>query len=232
MMRHGLNYKNLIPAQAGIHAFALSLKKVDPRLRGDEENNNRINGEAGIAIGMILFVIAILATLAIAISAGGSTGAGSTISADRVANDTKSQAFLIRSKILSCFTYGYERGDLADKYPDGASPGVLVENLTCPSYPDGLTSLWSGQEPAQLPPPTPGFDKWVYVNAGATGGRCIRIQPSTGNAANTGYKNGLVQASATFSSTELVYNPASADQRFIIWITQPSGTASTDCTTQ
>jgi hypothetical protein len=141
----------------------------------------------------------------------------------------KSQANLIRNKILECFTNGYDRGDLVDKYPASTGNGTLVENLDCPSYNTGAQNLWAGQSPATLPKAPNGFDKWVYVNAGASGGRCVRIQPSSGNTADVGLKGGLAQAANAFSSMELIYDPNSSSQRFIIWITKPTGAASVDC---
>ena len=189
---------------------------------------HRLPAESGIAIGMILFVIAMLAVIGIAVSASGNF-MGTTITPDRVSADIKAQANLIRSKILECYTYGYDRGDLSDKYPLSTGTGTAVSALDCLSYPAGLQGLWTGQSPASLPPPPSGFDAWVYKNAGAAGGRCIRIQPSTGKATNVGLKNGLAQVSSYFSSNELSYDSNSASQRFIIWITKPTVAADTDC---
>jgi hypothetical protein len=191
--------------------------------------HSRLRSDSGIAIGVILFVIALIAVISIAMGASGNF-MGSTITPDRVTADIKSQANLIRNKILECFTNGYDRGDLPDRYPSSTGTGTLVEALDCPSYGAGQTSMWMGQSAATLPPPTGGFDKWVYVNAGASGGRCIRIQPSTGNTTNEGIKNGLIQASSNFSAMELTYDSNGASQRFILWITRPSGTPSADCT--
>lgn len=186
----------------------------------------RLASDAGIAIGIILFIISILAVLAIAISASGNF-MGTTITPDRVYHDTKSQANLIRNKILECYTYGYDRGDLTDKYPASTGNGTAVDSLDCPSYTSGQQNLWTGQSPASLPPPPTGFGSWYYVNAGASGGRCIRIQPSTPT--DVGIKNGLGQVSSAFAGNELVYDSASSSQRFILWITRPTGTASADC---
>lgn len=202
----------------------------------------RASSEAGIAIGVILFVVALLAVIGVSMSAGSNT-VGSTIVSDTVRNNIKSQANLIRSKILECNQYSFDRGELGDKYPyagaNGASFGAtpqLVEDLHCMAFvaegttlPDTRTSLWSGAHAATLPPPSPGFDKWVYVNAGPTGGRCIRVQPNAGNANDVGIKTGLAQVQGAFSSQEVVYDPNSSSQRFILWITAPSGTVSADC---
>jgi hypothetical protein len=197
--------------------------------------SERIVPDAGIAIGVVLFVVALLGVIAMAMTAGSNT-VGSTIISDRVRSDLKSQANLIRSKILECNQYSFERGELADKYPASTGSGTLVEALDCLAFvaegtalPNNLTSLWSGAHAATLPPPTAGFDKWVYVNAGASGGRCIRIQPLPANTGDVGIKTGLAQAFSAFSSQEIVYDPNSASQRFILWITAPSGTVSANC---
>lgn len=195
----------------------------------------RVRGDAGIAIGVVLFVVALLAVIGLSMSAGTNT-VGSTIAADTVRNNIKSQANLIRSKILECNQYSFDRGELADKYPASTGTGTLVESLDCLAFvaegtplPDNRTNLWSGAHAASLPPPSPGFDSWYYVNAGATGGRCIRIQPLAANVNDVGIKTGLSQVFSAFSSQEVVYDPNSASQRFILWITKPSGTVSADC---
>jgi len=188
--------------------------------------NTRLSRNSGIAIGMILFIIAVIAVLSIAISASGNF-MGTTVTPDRVSADVKSQANLIRNKILECYTYGYERGDLVDKYPSSTGTGTPVSDLNCPSYPTGLTNIWAGQSPASLPPPPGGFDKWYYVNAGASGGRCARIQPLS--TTDVGLKNGLLQASSVFDANELSFDANSGSLRFILWITKPTGSPSADC---
>jgi hypothetical protein len=188
--------------------------------------NSRFSSQAGIAIGPILFVIALMAVIGIAMSSSNNFTT-STITPDRVSADIKSQANLIRNKILECYTNGYDRGDLPDKYPASTGNGTLVEVLECPSYNSGSQNLWSGQSPASLPPPPAGFHKWYYVNAGVSGGRCIRIEPTS--TSDLGLKNGLVQASTSFSTMELLYDTNSTTQRFILWITRPSGSPSADC---
>ncbi len=187
--------------------------------------SRRFSSRSGIAIGMILFVIAIIAVISIAISAS-SNFTGSTITPDRVSADVKSQANLIRNKILECYTNGYDRGDLPDKYPSSTGNGTLVEDLDCPSYNSGAQNIWAGQSPASLPPPPRGLNDWYYVNAGSSGGRCIRIQPASADAS---VKQGLTQASSSFSSMELSYDTGKDAPRFIVWITRPTGTVSDDC---
>lgn len=197
--------------------------------------SKRLHPDAGIAIGMILFVIALLAVIGIAMGASGNF-MGTTVTPDRIMADLKAQANLIRSKILECNQYSFERGELADKYPSSSGNGTLVESLDCNAFvaegtslPSPMTNLWSGAHPATLPPPTTGFDKWYYVNAGASGGRCIRIQPLAGFVNDLGVKNGLVQTATFFSSQEVVFDPNSSSLRFILWITKPTGTVSADC---
>lgn len=199
----------------------------------DVASNRRIASDAGIAIGVILFIVAILGVVTVAMSSGSST-VGSTISTDRVRTDIKSQANLIRSKILECNQYSFDRGELADKYPSSTGTGTLVSALHCLAFDStGSTSantpLWTGAHPATLPPPPTGMDSWYYKNAGASGGRCIRIQPLAPSVNDQGIKNGLSQAFSAFSSQEAVYDSNSSSQRFILWITAPSGAASADC---
>lgn len=189
---------------------------------------HRPSTQAGIAIGAILFVLALLAVIAAAIT-NSSNFMGTTITPDRLSAELKSQAHLIRNKILECFTNGYDRGELADKYPSSSGNGTLVSALECPSYGTGTESLWTGQSPASFPAKPSGLDDWYYVNAGASGGRCIRIQPSAGNTSDVGILGGLGQAASAFSSMELVYDSGSGSKRFILWITRPSGAASADC---
>lgn len=190
----------------------------------------RLHPESGIAIGIILFVVAMMAVLGIAISSSGNF-MGTTVTPDRVSAEIKSQANLIRSKLLECYSYGRatERGDLSDLYPTTTGNGTTIDALDCPSYSAGQQNIWTGQSPASLPATPTGFDAWVFVNAGAVAGRCIRIQPASGFATDVGIKNGLAQVANNFSSNELVYDSNSSSQRFILWITRPSGVASADC---
>lgn len=208
--------------------------------------NNRFASDAGIAIGAILFVVALLGVIAVAMSSG-SSSVGTNIAADRVRNDIKIQANLIRAKILECNQYSIDRGNLPDKYPSSTGTGAAlstVRSLNCLAFDiveDGSgnaqatlnTPLWTGAHAASLPPTSTGFEEWKYKNAGAVGGRCIRIQPLAANVSDPGIKNGLAQAFTAFSSLagteEAVYDSNSASQRFIIWITKPTGTTDADC---
>jgi hypothetical protein len=217
----------------------------------------RFSSQSGIAIGVILFALAIIAVIVVAMSATGNFS-GNTISIDRTSAEVKSQGNLIRTKIVECFRNGVEMAnvecinntyipsqsaysrqalcgtgktvsDLTTLYPTSTGSGTLVSDLDCPSYGSGAQNLWTGQSAAMLPNPPTGFDPWVYVNAGDVGGRCIRIQPSTGNATNDALKQGLVEASNGFSDLERIYNHNSGSQRFIIWITRPSGAGDANC---
>jgi hypothetical protein len=201
----------------------------------------RFTQDSGIAIGPILFVIALLGILAAVIAAG--TGDFGTASvADRVYNDVYSQANLIRTKINECnLKYGTSAG--GDGYPavNDDTVGAPVCSLTCVGDPstaevgldcagNGMTeqNLWFGIRPTQLPPPTSGFQQWWYTNAGASGGRCIWTQP-TSTPASQGVIAGLTHAAQQFSSQEVVYNPAGTSQRFVIWLTMPTGTQDALC---
>ncbi|MBY0428503.1 MAG: hypothetical protein K2Q32_04710 [Alphaproteobacteria bacterium] len=205
--------------------------------------NNRVEHDAGIAIGAILFVVALLGVIAVAMSSG-SSSVGSNIAADRVRNDIKIQGNLIRSKILECNQYSSDRGNLPDKYPSSTGTGAglsTVRSLNCLAFDVAEdasgnaqattnTPLWTGAHATSLPPTSTGFEEWKYKNAGAVGGRCIRIQPLAANVGDAGIKNGLSQAFSAFTATdEAVYDPNSSSQRFILWITKPTGTTDADC---
>ncbi|NDE90167.1 MAG: hypothetical protein EB059_03380 [Alphaproteobacteria bacterium] len=231
-----------------------------PDVKANLSAPQRARPDAGIAVGVILFALALIGAMAVAMSSG-NTMVGSTITIDRIAAEVKSQGQLILAKIRQCYTSG-----LADKqldcsnntllndnstpdpsddtwsrigcppivpidttlfYPTSTGTGTLVEALDCPSYSAGSQNLWSGQSPAMLPPPSPGLAKWTYVNAGDTGGRCIRIQPA--GTADEAMKAGLAQAARAFSSGELTYTAGSTSQRFILWLTAPTGTVSANC---
>jgi hypothetical protein len=201
----------------------------------------RFAPDAGIAIGPILFVIALLGILATVIAAG--TGDFGTASvSDRVYNDLLTQANLIRTKINEC-NLKYGTSNNGDGWPPSDSNGTPVCALTCSGDPNTAESgvdcqgntitmqnLWSGMRPAQLPPPTSGFDQWYYVNAGATNGRCIWTQPS--GSAGGGMLAGLSKVSEKFSSQEASYNPSGSTKRFVVWISVPTGTPDSHCVSQ
>lgn len=215
---------------------------------------NRLSSESGIAIGVILFALAIIAAVTIAMSASNSMMSTSSVTAERIIAEVKSQGDLILTKIRQCYSEAvsdeqtscannaYDAVNLTwsrpacssiDRtayYPAGASPGVLVSSVTCPGYNSSNgTNLWTGRTPSMLPPPSTGLADWVYVNAGDSGGRCIRIQPLPSTVNDAAVRNGLLQAANGFGAAEYVYTPGSASQRFIIWVTRPSGSASADC---
>jgi hypothetical protein len=121
---------------------------------------------------------------------------------------------------------------------------VLVSSLSCTGDAAGQQSLWQGARPALLPAPTKGFNAWQYLNTNtaglggsAVGGRCIFTTPSIANASgNPGIVQGLSKAATRFSSgttfdstNEVIYDPGSASQKFIVWITIPTGTPDSNC---
>ncbi len=196
-----------------------SLHEGIARSRHQGNANKR---QSGIAIGPILFVLALIGVVAAFMgrSSGGITSG--TITADRLAPDIRSQANLIRQKIVECQM-------MRGSYPTHTSTGTLVSALTCPGDPAGQDNLWTGIRPVTMPPVPTGFNEWFYVNGGATGGRCIRIEPTVAAAADPGVRQGIGLAMRNFSALESIYNANSTLQRIIIWVTPPSGTADTNC---
>ena len=199
--------------------------------------------EAGIALGPILFILAILGIIGLVLSAGGGgfTTAGVT---DRIVADVSTQANLIRSKINEC-NMMYGSNSNYDGYPSSGGVSIAVSTIACsgdPSSPVNLQNLWSGNRTANLPPPTAGFGNWNYINTNttglggsATGGRCIWIKPNSGNGAIAA---GLSKAATKFTNTtandgaaEVNYNPASTGLRFVVWISAPptAGAETNDC---
>ena len=211
-----------------------------------EVNMPRFSSTAGIAIGPILFVIALLGILAAVAGAGmGSFGAATT--ADRVTADITTQANLIRSKINECNMQWLANNGLVnnasappfnspavcanDPYPcSDQSAGTAVTDLTCPG--DSLDAggnqqnMWTGPRNALLPPPTSGFTAWKYLNKETTSWRCIW---TTNNNSNTGVGTGLAKAASKFSSQEASHINNGNSQKFIVCITLPSGSSCADC---
>lgn len=197
----------------------------------------RFSSNAGIAIGPILFVLAMLGLLASMMASGGSGSFGSAGTADRVTADIVSQANLIRAKISECQMQFLVNGDVtpggpcSDQYPcSDTTDGTLVSDLTCPNDPldsGNERSLWMGLRPAAYPQPTQGFDQWMYMNAGDAGGRCIWTAPTSGPAS---FKEGLTRAATKFTSQEVSYDSGSNTQKIVVFITRPSGAANSKCT--
>ena len=198
----------------------------------------RFSSSAGIAIGPILFIIAILAVLA-AVMAAGNGDYQVASGADRITADIGSQANLIRNTINECnlqYMLSVSSGSVTpttDPYPASTSSGTAVSALVCD--PTGGSSLWGA---ILLPPPTGGFNQWMYVDASSSnGGRCIWALPSGANPLNNPQVvGGLTRAASKFNSTtvysatsEVIYNPTSTSQKFVVWITPPTGTASSYC---
>jgi hypothetical protein len=208
----------------------------------------RFHPQAGIALGPILFVIALLGVIAAVIAAdpGGFSTAGAT---DRIAADIQSQASLIRTKINECnIKYGTNLN--YDGYPSSdTSNGTLVSALNCDGDPSGLQNLWNGERATTLPPPTQNFGAWYYMNTNgtglggtATGGRCIWIAPTISNpSSDAALVDGLTKAANKFThqttcsnnttcgAAEVIYDPASASQKFILWISIPTGSPDSHC---
>lgn len=200
----------------------------------------RLPVDAGIAIGPILFVLALLGVLASVMSSGVSGSFGRAGNADRITNDIVGQTNLIRNKILECEMQYEIKGEnnatgtcAGDPYPcSDQTNGTLVGDLTCPNDPlngGAERSLWTGLRVASLPPPTQGFAAWRYMNGG-TSGRCIWTAPTSGNN-NKAAVEGLTRAASRFTSQEIRYDPASNSQKFVVIITPPSsGSLPSQCT--
>lgn len=207
----------------------------------------RFSSSAGIAIGPILFILAILGILALVFSSG-TGGFGLAQNADRITSDISSQANLIRSKINECNMQGLAtavNNSTApcsgedpcpaacqdDTYPcSDQTDGTVVTALTCPG--DALVggvqqNIWTGVRNSMLPPPSRGFDAWMYINAGSAGGRCFWTAPTAGKSATT--QSGLGAAASKFSSQEVSYQSDSNSQKFVVFITRPTGTIDSHC---
>ncbi len=214
--------------------------------------SEKFSSSAGIAIGPILFVLAILALLAAVMASGGGDFqvAGG---ADNITNNIVAQANLIRSTINQCnmqYQISVSTGSaspVSDQYPS-PSGATAVSALVCnPIWGSGATTptLWNDSILGNklLPPPTSGFNAWQYVDAwsstaGSDGGRCFWTSPNTSNpASSSAITSGLSRAASKFNSsaaysnsTEVNYNVASASQKFVVWITLPaSGTPNSNC---
>jgi len=200
--------------------------------------SSRFPSEAGIAIGPILFVIALLAILAGVMAGGGGDFSVASV-ADRITADISTQANLIRSTINDCnlqYMLAVSNGSInpsSDPYPASAATGTAVSALLCD--PTGGTSLWSDK---LLPPPTSGFNAWTYIDASASGGgRCFWTSPTEANpSGDNGILGGLAHAATKFNSgtayaanQEVLYSPTSSSQKFIVWVTMPTGSASSYC---
>ncbi len=199
----------------------------------------RLLPDAGIAIGPILFVLALLGILASVFSAGSGGSLGSAGVTDRIKSDVVAQANLIRTKIHECNMQNLVNGTNYSSAPCAGDPypcsdqtnGTTAQDLTCPNDPlDGGNerSLWTGLRVALLPPPTKGFNNWTYFNAGTSGGRCIYTTPISGNG-SAAVVSGLQMAAQKFSSQELSYDDSSAAQKFVVFITRPTGSVDSHC---
>jgi len=219
--------------------------------------DSRPSPQAGFAIGALLFVVALLALLGIVIAAGGG-GFSNAGMADRITPNITQQANLIRSVVNQCNIQFLAARALCnttgtcpsctlitgascsvtvtntDPYPQSTGSGTAVGSLVCD--PAGGQSLWTQ---TLMPQPTSGFTNWTYYDGQDSGGRCIWIEPSPvgpNYSGNTGIVQGLTRAANNFSNgtsfssaNEVVYDPASTSQKFLMWITVPTGTPDTHC---
>lgn len=181
---------------------------------------SRLPRQAGIAIGPILFVIALLGVLAafFANDMGSMGGAGRE---DSITTLLNAQANLIRSKFNEC-------NMIRSSWPIGDGDGTLVSAVTCPGDPAGQDNLWTGARLNQLPPPPQNFNQWTYYDySGTGGGRCVKIAPVSGSDPST--RAGIRRAAAKFTSQEADYSPDGGVQSLVIWITAPTGAAGANC---
>jgi len=199
------------------------------------QKTEKFSPNAGIAIGPILFVLAILALLAMVMASGNGDYQVAS-GADRITADIVAQANMIRSTINNCnmqYMMGVSTGtyaNVSDAYPS-PSGVTAVSALTC--TPTGNSSLWGA---ILLPPATQGFQAWNYIDDSTNGGgRCIWTQPNP-TSTSASIVAGLTRAAAKFnsatsysSSSEVLYNPGSSYQKFVVWITLPTGTLNTHC---
>jgi hypothetical protein len=201
-------------------------------------HTEKFTAQAGIVIGPILFVIALLALLAMVMASGmGDFNTAGVV--DRISADVQSQANLIRTKINEC-NLKYGTNNNYDGYPPSdTTNGTLVSALNCDGDPSGLQNIWTGLRGTSLPPPSAGLDNWYYINTNntsdgngldgtATGGRCIWIQLKSGTASTSALANGLSKAASKFTSntsndgvSEVNFDPSKANLRFVMWISTP-----------
>ena len=133
---------------------------------------SRFPANAGIAIGPILFILALLGMI-VSFMASSSSGFNVAGAADRVNADIVNQANLIRTKISECYMQyiingvnaaALAAGTCSDYYPcSDTTNGTLVSALTCPNDPlsgGAQQSIWVGLRPSMLPQPSTGFTPW------------------------------------------------------------------------
>lgn len=180
----------------------------------------RLPRNSGIAIGPILFVVALLGVLA-AFFASDMGSMGSASREDTITALLTSQTNLIRSKFNEC-------NMIRGSWPTSNSEGTLVSDVTCPGDPPGQDNLWTGVRVNQLPQPPQRFNQWTYYDySSGGGGRCVRISPAS--ASDPATRTGIRRTASKFTSQEVSYDPNSGSQSFIVWITPPSSSAGTNC---
>jgi hypothetical protein len=128
---------------------------------------------------------------------------------------------------------------VSDPYPSPQGTVSPVSSLYCSPIGSTIsTPIWNDVSLGTklLPPPTQGFNAWSYMDDSSNGnGRCFWTSPTVANPVNDlVVTSGLTRAAAKFNSstaysamTEVLYNPASATQKFIVWVTMPTNTGNT-----
>lgn len=206
------------------------------------KQNQKFSASAGIAIGPILFILAMIGAIGVYMSSGNDSYTSAS-TADRVTSNIVSQANLIRSAINQCNLQYLSDISLAnstpgESYPYGSATGTAtaVSLLQCDPDLKGTSSLWSDK----TLPANPGFGDWTYYNAGSTTNeRCFYTIPTTMSAATT---QGLTTAANKFNNAtawgtgtgqsktaEVYYNPAGTTGKFVVIVTPPTTGNLTTC---
>lgn len=186
--------------------------------------HGRPGADAGIAVGPILFVAALLAVFTALMSQNNGVMSAAAVT-DRIDQEVTSQANMIRQKVMECWMVSMGKPSAA--WPTSPATGTPVSAAACPADP-APNNLWTGQRPALLPQPPNGFDAWTYVNLAtsasnpcgnppAGGGICIYTQPTASWLNNTALRDGLRRAAARFSAEEASWSD-SGNRRFTVWI--------------
>lgn len=160
------------------------------------------NRERGVAVGPVVYTVALMAVLSGAIAAGSGMMSGS-LRTDKVQAELNAQVNLIRQKITECWivTQGRPGADWPATPPSG-----LVSDLECPGDPAGARNLWTGARPTALPRPPTAFDAWEYAND-ATSVRFWTDPESAAVASETQVTTALDRLEEKFASSELVVDP-------------------------
>jgi hypothetical protein len=161
----------------------------------------------------------------------------------------------LRNKINECTVSGYNKADLSYEYdtsvvgeeayksfgasedcstednrwPEGA--GILASAVECGCNAGTKDNIWTGSRPTAYPAAPKNFGEWRYMNARATGGGvCLYIQPTAPD--SPALKDALGKVTRYLVSTEYEYSAVSPNQRLVIWLQRPTGTADAACQAQ